>query len=152
MNRIKIHANVLSNSSDSKAHGANMKPIWVLSAPDGPHVGPMNLAIRVCSQPFAIYTICWDSICRYVDMWLTKSERKHILTWTINAYKVNITRKHISVQKWLVLGKNSQQASTSCKIDKHCGSRCASRDCFIIISGLLAQRACIVEPWWFLCC
>ena len=24
-----------------------MGPIWVLSAPDGPHVGPMNLAIRV---------------------------------------------------------------------------------------------------------
>ena len=32
---------------DSKAHGANMGPTWVLSAPDGPHVGPMNLAIRV---------------------------------------------------------------------------------------------------------
>ena len=31
---------------DSKVHGANMEPIWVLSAPDGPHVGPMNLAIR----------------------------------------------------------------------------------------------------------
>ena len=32
---------------DSKFHGANMGPTWVLSAPDGPHVGPMNLAIRV---------------------------------------------------------------------------------------------------------
>ena len=31
---------------DSKYHGANMGPTWVLSAPDGPHVGPMNLAIR----------------------------------------------------------------------------------------------------------
>ena len=31
----------------SKIHGANMGPTWVLSAPDGPHVGPMNLAIRV---------------------------------------------------------------------------------------------------------
>ena len=31
---------------DSKIHGANMGPIWVLSAPDGPLVGPMNLAIR----------------------------------------------------------------------------------------------------------
>ena len=34
---------------DSKVHGANMGPTWVLSAPDGPHVGPMNLAIRVSS-------------------------------------------------------------------------------------------------------
>ena len=31
---------------DSKVHGANMGPTWVLSAPDGPHAGPMNLAIR----------------------------------------------------------------------------------------------------------
>ena len=34
-------------SPDSKVHGANMGPTWVLSAPDGPHVGPMNIAIRV---------------------------------------------------------------------------------------------------------
>ena len=31
---------------DGKVHGANMGPTWVLSAPDGPDVGPMNLAIR----------------------------------------------------------------------------------------------------------
>ena len=36
---------------DSKVHGANMGPTWVLSAPDGPHVGPMNLAIRRCLTP-----------------------------------------------------------------------------------------------------
>ena len=30
---------------DSKVHGDNMGPIWVLSAPDGPHVVPMNHAI-----------------------------------------------------------------------------------------------------------
>ena len=35
---------------DSKVHGANMGPTWVLSAPDGPHDGPMNLAIRVQIQ------------------------------------------------------------------------------------------------------
>ena len=31
---------------DSKVRGAHMGPTWVLSAPDGRHVGPMNLAIR----------------------------------------------------------------------------------------------------------
>ena len=31
---------------DRQVHGANMGPIWVLSAPYGPHIGPMNLAIR----------------------------------------------------------------------------------------------------------
>ena len=30
---------------ESKVNGANMGPTWVLSAPGGPHVGPMNLAI-----------------------------------------------------------------------------------------------------------
>ena len=38
---------------DSKIHGTNMGSTWVLSAPDGPHVGPMNRAIRyVLSGPF----------------------------------------------------------------------------------------------------
>ena len=31
---------------DSKSHGANMGSTWVLSARGGPHVGPMNIAIR----------------------------------------------------------------------------------------------------------
>ena len=30
---------------DSKVYGANMGPTWVLSAPFGPHVGPMDIAI-----------------------------------------------------------------------------------------------------------
>ena len=32
---------------DSKVHWVNMGPTWVLSAPDRPHAGPINLAIRV---------------------------------------------------------------------------------------------------------
>ena len=34
------------NTPDSKVHVANMGPTWVLPAPDGPHVGPMNIVIR----------------------------------------------------------------------------------------------------------
>ena len=34
------------DTPDSKVHGANMGPTWVMSAPDGPHVGHMNLAIK----------------------------------------------------------------------------------------------------------
>ena len=36
---------VWKTDPDSKVHGVNMGPTWVLSAQDGPHVGPMNLAI-----------------------------------------------------------------------------------------------------------
>ena len=46
---------------DNKVHGANVGPTWVLSAPDGPHVGPMNLAIRdyMCStSPETFRAIC----------------------------------------------------------------------------------------------
>ena len=35
---------------DSKVHKANIGPTWVLSAPDGPNVGPMNLCIGVGSK------------------------------------------------------------------------------------------------------
>ena len=41
-----IFRDALQHDPDSKLHGANMGPTWVLLAPDGPHVGPMNLAIR----------------------------------------------------------------------------------------------------------
>ena len=46
---------------DSQVHGANMGPTWVLSAPDGPHVGPMNLAIRDglnTLNPMCCVTMC----------------------------------------------------------------------------------------------
>ena len=41
-----LHAPFQIQLPYSKVHGANMGLTWVLSAPDGPHVGPMNLAIR----------------------------------------------------------------------------------------------------------
>ena len=44
---------------DSKVHGANMGPTWVLSAPDGPHVGPMNLAIRDGLQIIHHFVRAW---------------------------------------------------------------------------------------------
>ena len=44
------------NDPDSKVHGANMGPTWVLSAQGGPQVGPMNLAIREKALMIACYT------------------------------------------------------------------------------------------------
>ena len=45
---------------DSKVHGANMGPTWVLSAPRGPHVGPITLVIRVSIDTF--FGICMSSV------------------------------------------------------------------------------------------
>ena len=36
---------IMQHIPDSKVHTANMGPTWVLSAPGGPHVGLMNLAL-----------------------------------------------------------------------------------------------------------
>ena len=61
-NRCNFSASVVELSlshqaiPDSKVYGAHMGPTWVLLAPDGSHVGPMNLAI-------------WDDIVR-CDLWI----------------------------------------------------------------------------------
>ena len=46
---------------ESKVYGANMGPTWVVSVLDGPHVGPMNLAIRVLTreQTFPVNQCKW---------------------------------------------------------------------------------------------
>ena len=51
---IKVNS-VLGNYPDSKDHGANMGSIWVLSAPGGPHIGPMDLAIWVSTLRIVLY-------------------------------------------------------------------------------------------------
>ena len=52
--------------SDSKVHGANMRPTWILLAPDGPHVCPMNLAIRVSSVTLNI--VIMTCLLQYIDI------------------------------------------------------------------------------------
>ena len=37
---------IARDNQDSQAEVANMEPTWVLSAPGGPHVSPINFAIR----------------------------------------------------------------------------------------------------------
>ena len=53
----------LNSHPDTKVHGANMGPTWVLSAPDGPHVRPMNLAIRavlyITMEASTTENFCW---------------------------------------------------------------------------------------------
>ena len=48
---------------DSKVHGVNMGHTWVMSAPDGPNVGPMNLAIRGVPYPHCLLPQ-WLITCR----------------------------------------------------------------------------------------
>ena len=60
------------DNPDSKVHGANMGPTWVLSAPDGPHVGPMNLAIRESKQCLKQFTNNSSNLSYYITkVWIT---------------------------------------------------------------------------------
>ena len=54
---------------DSKVHGAHMGPV----GPDGPHVGPMNLAIRDIAPTYVPMNFCqfmavfWGKIVKLLD-------------------------------------------------------------------------------------
>ena len=67
---------VLHAFPDSKVHGANMGPTWVLSAPGGPHVSPMNLAIWV---RLSRCEICWALICKYMYVWHHHLKRSNMI-------------------------------------------------------------------------
>ena len=47
------------HNPDSKVHRADMGPTWVLSDPDGPHVGPMNLTIREMASNADTVSMSW---------------------------------------------------------------------------------------------
>ena len=83
------HLAYLHLTPDSKVHGANMGPTWVLSAPDGPHIGPMNFVIRD-PIPFHLGDI-W-CISNLDDHWFGNSLLPvwhYIITW-INAHMLAI--------------------------------------------------------------
>ena len=73
----------LHNHPDSKVHEANMGPTRVLSASDGPHVGPMNLAIRamektlklICGYMLIKFLICRYFLCKIYNISLALSHR-----------------------------------------------------------------------------
>ena len=58
---------------DSKSSWANIWPTWVLSAPGGPYVGPMNLAIRD-------YNVADSRVHGYI--WVTNSANEFGQLWS----------------------------------------------------------------------
>ena len=61
---------------DSKFHGANMGHTWVLSAPDGLHFGPMNLAIRGSMK---LWLIGWLKTAIRVNFFIFFYNNQHYL-------------------------------------------------------------------------
>ena len=58
---------------DSKIHGANMGPTWVLSAPAGPHFGLMNMNLTIRVE------LCHHCACR--RPWLSMVPDHFFTTW-----------------------------------------------------------------------
>ena len=56
---------------DSKVHEAYMGPTWDRQDPGGPHLGPMNLVIRVSSVPGGVEKILTQSnvIFQHYKIW-----------------------------------------------------------------------------------
>ena len=80
---VQIISLLLDGTPYSKVHGAIMGPTWVLSAPGGPHVDLMNLAIRDLSSswmpqsldqppPCKLSIQCWGFILKHwgITHWL----------------------------------------------------------------------------------
>ena len=79
----------------NKVHGASMEPIWVLSAPAGPHVGPTNLAIRVSFGSAWVQLSC--------------NESSHLLNYTIPGG-----------MHWLFMSYHPPLSSAICSINDEC--------------------------------
>ena len=79
----------------SKVHGASIGPTWILSAPDGPHVGPMNLAIRGLSLRLVHQLWCESSMAGCCS-----AEANHIYLWQFQ--KRVITHQLISSILWWI--------------------------------------------------
>ena len=79
---------------DTKVGVANMGPIWVLSAPGGPHVGPMNFAIREHDG-----VALWTRISDFVNNVTGTPRRLHLIS--------------ILVVQRIITSDDSMQVSTS---------------------------------------
>ena len=90
-----------------------MGPTWVLSAPDGPHVGPMNLAIRLVADALT-HTLSLGKMAAilqtvyfvYQEMfisWLKFHFLQRLVSWT-NTFRVWITSFSLSSDVvWLLI-------------------------------------------------
>ena len=92
---------------DSKVNGAKTRPTWILLAPDGPHVGPMNLAIR-----YVILALIGSASRRYLNHgWL-------IVNWTLRntVNQIWIKMNNFSLKK----SHLSQPQCVKDRITHHC--------------------------------
>ena len=81
------HGTTWNNPPNSDVHWANMGPIWGRQDPGGPHVGPMNIAIRVISPlvPYVCIT-AYSAPSHYLNQWrvIVNWTPRNTLHWNFN--------------------------------------------------------------------
>ena len=123
----KYYNSVPKQTQIARFMGPTLGPTWVLSAPDGPHVGPMNLAIRDVSQTDFIDNIPTDALIFIMTSWHeTLSE---LLAICVGNPPVTVgfpLQRHTNMERWLVIGvsitsswTNGQIAGDSKRNDVH---------------------------------
>ena len=120
---------------DSKVHGANMGPTLVLSAPDGPHVGPMNIAIRVNLLPVPESI---DEIMRYLDalIWNLVAACKYVVR-SFQEHSRHQPRSDTPTPQW------RHQMETFSALLAICAGNSP-------VSGEFPAKASDAELWYFL--
>ena len=87
--------NKILYTPDSKVDGANMGPIWVLLAPGGSHVGPINLVIWDIMSTMKLEELRKESFCHYFrEIW----QPNHVvmIQQTTNGHHTNVTYMALS--------------------------------------------------------
>ena len=95
------------NCPDSKFHGVNMGPTWVLSAPDGPHVGPM----KHCYQGGHVLT------CTGINIIKRSSRYKAWVIyniWVVGMVKRSLDKYHSTKWNTLEIYLPANTSSTVC--------------------------------------
>ena len=89
--------------SDNKVHGANMGPTWVLSDPEGPHVGPMNHAIRIRALRIKFNT---SPVETYSLTGIGKIRKKSLIIYLANINTTPIITWQIEIKCMLIRSKS----------------------------------------------
>ena len=78
----RLSSHRMLTNPDSKVHVTNMGPIWVLSAPGGPHIGPRNHVIREVKMRCYSSDIAQESITMTSQWvgWRLKSPASRLFT------------------------------------------------------------------------
>ena len=155
----KLHNS--SQEPDNNFHGAHLGPTWVLSAPGGPHVGPMNLAIRGTltwpgSTTPLVAAVCYKCLHTVrnsiqnppteAEIWFTLCNRslgQSFLKWSTSQYSYC---SHLClISEWFIKLSNSYQG-LSWTFLHNCPKVDATRLHRWLVNIVLGQRVLRCHP------